>query len=731
MPGGSGPIGGVYQELSQFPSATYARVGVGFAGCRGAKFLPLYSEWCQPDLGSCEQLRFSRQHILHHDGSAVISVTPVGMPAEIRDQLLSQVSPTGTHKAVLTHHLETGQKQEVMEVWSNSGRVKSVNLTVQDKHGRVCTDEQFGCLAWSSSETRILYVAERKRPKMQPLFFHDRSSQAGEKPGEARKGEQFVYYDNWGEMLSDCSAPVLCVLDLETSEISVSGGIPEHISPGQALWFPDDNGIVFVGWWHEPFRLGLRACSNRRSALFLLEVSGSSCELLSSDCQAVSSPRLSPEGTHLLYLEGPVFGPHRQCLKLQLLNWQTKLTSTVVDVVRTATAGFWGIYSGALPQLCWATDNRRVLLSTPQKSRKELLVVDTRLGSVKCITAGSPEGSWTLLGIQQDLLVVSCSSPSCPPSLKVGVLPPAGRELELQWMSVVETSVLPDLEWKILTVQPPVTEEGIAYNQAFEALLLRPQGSPQGQKDFPLIVSPHGGPHAVFEACWHPTMACLCQLGFAVLMVNYRGSLGFGQASIDSLISRVGVQDVEDTQLAVELALQSEPLDPNRIALLGGSHGGFICCHILGRYPKMYKACAVRSPVINMATLLGTSDIPDWRYTSLGLPYCFERIPSEEDLVTMLRHSPIIHAAKVFTPLLLCVGGKDRRVSPYQAVEYYRVLQARGIPVRLLWYPEGNHTLSGVQTEADFFMNCAQWIIQHLSVEAAAGNLQTSEKAEL
>lgn len=65
-------------------------------------------------------------------------------------------------------------------------------------------------------------------------------------------------------------------------------------------------------------------------------------------------------------------------------------------------------------------------------------------------------------------------------------------------------------------------------------------------------------------------------------------------------------------QLAVELVLQSEPLDPNRIALLGGSHGGFICCHLIGRYPKMYKACAVRSPVVNMATLLGTSDIPDW-----------------------------------------------------------------------------------------------------------------------
>ncbi|XP_077182107.1 acylamino-acid-releasing enzyme-like isoform X2 [Paroedura picta] len=727
-------------------------------------------EWCQPDLGSCQQLRFSHQHILHHDGRAVVSVTPVSLPAEIRDQLLVQVSPTGRHKAILSHHLERGQKQEVLEVWSNSGRVKRVNLTEQDKHGRVYTDEQFGCLAWSSSETQILYVAERKRPKMQPLLSQDRFSQEGEKPSETTKGEQYVYYDNWGEMLNENSVPVLCVLDVQTNEISVPGGVPGHVSPGQALWSPNNKGIIFVGWWHEPFRLGLKACSNRRSALFLLELSGNSCELLSSDCQAVSSPRLSLDGTHLLYLEGPVFGPHRQCLKLQMLNWQTKLTCTVVDVVRTATRTVGGGYQTGECEVCYSRYNHisgcrlkepysmeqplpkylrtstffslwaplelwHRLVGTATKWLPEKVVSTPKWQGLQSpITVTAPQRGagfcWEFNRISWWSAVHRPIALRCCVSAwqKVGVLPPSGREQELQWVRVVETSGLPDLEWKILTVQPSATEESIPC--AFEALLLRPQGCQHGGKGFPLIVSPHGGPHAVFEACWRPTMACLCRLGFAVLMVNYRGSLGFGQASIDSLISRVGIQDVEDTQLALELALQSEPLDPNRIALLGGSHGGFICCHLLGRYPKMYKACAVRSPVINMATLLGTSDIPDWRYASLGLPYFFERTPSEEDLVAMLLRSPIIHAAKVNTPVLLCVGAKDQRVSPYQSVEYYRVLQARGIPVRLLWYPEGNHAISGVQTEADFFMNCAQWIMQHLSVETGSGRQEAPEEAE-
>ncbi|XP_039214621.1 acylamino-acid-releasing enzyme-like isoform X3 [Crotalus tigris] len=601
----SGRIGAVYQEVSRFPSVTYANVGPEVAARCGAKCLPLYTEWRHPDLERHQKLRFSRQYILHHDSRAILSVTPVGIPAEIHNLLLTGMSPTGKYKAILTHYLEMGQKQEVLEVWSNSGRVRNINLTALDKHGKVYTDEQFRCFAWSSSENQIVYVAERRHSAKQQYFSQEEFT-------ERLENERFVYNDNWGEALGDKSVPVLCVLNIETSEISVLEDIPGYLSPGQALWSPSDKGIIFVGWWHEPFRLGLNACSNRRSALFLYDLSENSCELLTSDDQSVSSPRLSPDQTHLLYLEGPVFGPHRHCLKLQLLNWQTKSSHTVVDIVRTAIAGFYGIYSGALSMHCWASDNQRILLSTPQRSRKEVLVVDTKSGSVKSITSG--------------------------------------------------------------------------------------------------------GPHSVFDACWRPTMAGLCRLGFAVLLVNYRGSLGFGQDSIDSLISRVGEQDVADTQLAVEAALQMEIyLDPNRIALLGGSHGGFICCHLIGQFPERYKACAVRNSVTNMATLLGTSDIPDWRYASLGLPYSYERIPTEKDLSAMLLSSPIIHAAKVQAPLLLCVGAKDRRVSPYQALEYYRVLKARGIPVQLMWYPEENHALSGVVAEADVFMNCAQWIIHHLS----------------
>ncbi|XP_075288484.1 acylamino-acid-releasing enzyme-like isoform X5 [Opisthocomus hoazin] len=696
-----------YRELSQFAAVTRAALG---AAAEGQTFL-LHAECSRPDLPRRRLLRFSRHYSLWRDGDGGLAVSRAALSAEIHNQLLSQDSPTGQHRAVLSCCPRQGH--ELLEVWDSSGRSHSVDLTALGKHGEVYTEGRapsphpppttqvraaqpvvpvpalcpaglwhplpvpgpFACLAWSRSETQLLYVAEKSWPKPQsPCPWDVPGAARPVEEDEDEEGEQFLYREDWGEALGTRSVPVLCVLDMEGSSVSVLEGVPEHLSPGQALWSPGDTGVLFVGWWHEPFRLGLSACSNRRSGIFHLDLGSGHCAHLADEADSDSARRGA--GAH---------GGLRRALRggtatavLGSRQPASRAGHPAAEPHGPAACGHGGGH-------CHQPDGR--------VARRVLGAAHPPVGP-----AGghllSPEPSPQPGGVG-----TAAGGPGAAPLLGAGGGHPDGA-----WRHLEDPDSPAALQW----AEPRRTRTG---TQAFEALLLSPL---DGAAPHPLVVCPHGGPHAVFDARWRPSMAALCRLGFAVLLVNYRGSLGFGQASISSLLSCVGVQDVEDTQLAVEQALRSEPLDPHRLALLAGSHGAFIALHLLAREPERYQACALRSPVSNLPALLGTSDIPDWRYTSLGLPYSFERVPRAEEVAAMLQRSPIAQAAQVRTPVLLCVGARDRRVSPTQALELYRVLRARGVPARLLWYPEGGHALAGVETEADVFRNCARWLLRHL-----------------
>ncbi|KAB1263866.1 Acylamino-acid-releasing enzyme [Camelus dromedarius] len=710
-------------------------------------------EWIQRDLERMENIRFCRQYLVFHDGDSVVFAGPAGNSVETRGELLSRESPSGSMKAVLRKAggPGTGEEKQFLEVWEKNRKLKSFNLLALEKHGPVYEDDCFGCLSWSHSETHLLYVAEKKRPKAES-FFHTKALDISgsddemarlKKPDQAIKGDQFLFYEDWGENMVSKSTPVLCVLDVESGNISVLEGVPESVSPGQAFWAPGDTGVVFVGWWHEPFRLGIRFCTNRRSALYYVDLIKGKCELLSDDCLAVSSPRLSPDQCRIIYLRFPSLVPHQQCSQLCLYDWYTRVTSVVVDVVpRQLGENFSGIYCSLLPLGCWSADSQRVVFDSVQRSRQDLFAVDTQMGTVTSLTAGGSGGSWKLLTIDRDLMVAQFSTPSLPPSLKVGFLPPAGKEQTVSWVSLEEAEPIPDISWSIRVLQPPPEQEHVQYaGLDFEAILLQPSDPPD-KTQVPMVVMPHGGPHSSFVTAWMLFPAMLCKMGFAVLLVNYRGSTGFGQDSIFSLPGNVGHQDVKDVQFAVEQVLREEHFDAGRVALMGGSHGGFLSCHLIGQYPETYGACVVRNPVINIASMMGSTDIPDWCVVESGFPYSSDCLPDLSLWADMLDRSPIKYTSQVHspppahcaasvsrapdpayddsphiqvkTPLLLMLGQEDRRVPFKQGMEYYRALKARNVPVRLLLYPKSTHTLSEVEVESDSFMNAVLWLCTHL-----------------
>ncbi|XP_067096373.1 S9 family peptidase [Osmerus mordax] len=719
----SDAIAAVYDQCSGYPTPLSANVTEALKN--NQRIITVSTEWCQNETSRRARLRFSQSWtLIGPDGpktaeTPIFTVPPSGPCTPLHGELLSNHSPSGDLRAVV----RDASGHQYLEVWDGRGLRTSLDLTGLNKHGRVYEDAQFGCLAWSECERRVLYVAEASRGTTEaPASMASSSTGASTAREHLLAGkDRSVYWEDWGEGLAGKSLPVLCVADLVKGSISVLQGVPSDVSPGQPLWARGGQAVVFVGWFHEPFRLGLKFCSNRRSALYCLDLEGT-CECLSGGASSsVSSPRLSPDGSWLVYLQGQVWGPHSQALSLQLHHLDTGRSSELLEVVHRPRTGpdrceFAGLYE-ALPACCWSEDGHRVVFTSSMRNWKEVYVVDRLTRRVTSLSSSVDFGSWKLLTIQRDLMVVSCSSPNRPPCLRVAYLAPHGGEgARVLWKTLGEPGTILDLDWNVMDITPPPQEENPQYSGLmFSCLLVRPRARRSASKT-PLVVFSHGGPHSQFHAEWNVTSAALAKLGFAVLMVNYRGSTGFGQDSILSLIGRIGDQDVKDVQRAVLTALQSDlTLDPKKLLLMGGSHGGFLSCHLIGQYPDFYRACAARNPVINAATLLGTSDIVDWRYSCVGLQYSYDKLPSPQALANMLEKSPIRHAAQISTPVLLLLGGRDRRVSPHQGLELYRHLKSRGSPVRLLWFAEEGHSLAGVITQADCFLNMVLWFQQHLT----------------
>ena len=207
-------------------------------------------------------------------------------------------------------------------------------------------------------------------------------------------------------------------------------------------------------------------------------------------------------------------------------------------------------------------------------------------------------------------------------------------------------------------------------SRRFEAILmLPPEASHTDTSSIPLIVVPHGGPHSCIPTLFLPSYIFLSiTLNAAILLVNYRGSSGFGQGSIDSLPGHIGDRDVADmVQSISEVHTHSIVdgkqivIDSKKYSVVGGSHGGFLGAHLIGQRPDLFASAVLRNPVTNIPTMTTFSDIPDWCYIeSMGdKAYDFTTFPAPtaDDFARMYRCSPIAHIDKVKTPVLLCLGG--------------------------------------------------------------------------
>ncbi|VVC99149.1 unnamed protein product [Leptidea sinapis] len=517
---------------------------------------------------------------------------------------MTSISPKETYKAVIREEKngKDNSKKFFLEIWSKKCLSHSIDLLALEIHGDVYTDAEFGTLEWSSDEKYLIYIAEEKPKKSEPFIKRkpaekDKDGASGDK--KAAPGEEFVYRQDWGEQLTGKKSSVIVQCEVESETLTILQGLPDNKCPGQVRFTPDGKGIVGVVWdAARPRRLGLVFCTNRISQLFYLGFDRT-YRRLSKDLCAVRSPRFLHNGD-LIWLQRVPDEPHHACMKIVKLT-KNKLNeivsnkpaigndgveSVVVDIVDTSTPlingeSFYGVYAHSLPRRCEPSNDGRVVFSTVSVNEVRCYVLEVASGKLVDISR-KKRGSTTILCANGDMLLASFSSITTPAQLYVAKLPKAGHEHTVNWKRVSDPDLIPE---RLAKLKADV---------------------------FPMLVWPHGGPHSAFVDSYSLETAFFCLIGFAVVQVNYRGSIGAGNATVKFLPRRIGQADVKDCKLATDEVLKSFPVKDMNICLYGGSHGGFLVAHLSGQYPEVYSVAVTRNPVIDIATMVNTSDIPDW-----------------------------------------------------------------------------------------------------------------------
>jgi dipeptidyl aminopeptidase/acylaminoacyl peptidase/CubicO group peptidase (beta-lactamase class C family) len=234
---------------------------------------------------------------------------------------------------------------------------------------------------------------------------------------------------------------------------------------------------------------------------------------------------------------------------------------------------------------------------------------------------------------------------------------------------------------------------------------------PAQQGPRPLLLDVHGGPHNAWNAAAdeiHLYHQELVERGWAVLLVNPRGSDGYGERFYDGVNGGWGVRDAQDFLEPIDQLVAEGLADPKRLAVAGYSYGGFMACWLTGHVDR-FAAAVAGGTVSDLVSMYGTSDdLCLSAYELGGTPW--------EEPERYAAMSPLTRVADVRTPTLVIHGAEDRTCPLGQAQQWHTTLCELDVPTQLVVYPGASHIfiLAGPPSQRlDFNRRVLGWLEQH------------------
>ena len=404
------------------------------------------------------------------------------------------------------------------------------------------------------------------------------------------------------------------------------------------------------------------------------------------------NPVYSPDGKWIAY--------HSQLTPgYEADRWRLMLYERATGTISAAAEAF----DRSASDLAWSADSKTIYFLAENETQHPIYVMDARVGATpKKIV----DGFNIALTVSGDGKALAFERSSLTMPAEIFVAQTGGASAEPKQLTHHNEPILANVE---MNAAEKFWFEG-AEGARVQAMLVRPPNFDPAKK-YPLLVLLHGGPQTMWGDSWgyrwNPEV--FSAAGYVSLMINRRGSTGYGQKFTDEITNDWGGRAYVDVMKGVDAALAKyKYIDGTRMAAAGGSYGGYLA-NWIATHTGRFKAIISHAGVYDKTAMYATEELWFEEHDMLGTPWSAAE--------NYRKWAPATYAAdlaKYKTPTLVVAGEMDYRVPYTQSLEFFSALQRQGVPSKLVVFPdEGHWVLKPVNAEF-WYKTFLDWLATYL-----------------